>query len=153
MVMARLIAEMRRRMNRSEGVVDRLIDPHPRHDPDLLGAMSELAFCKTYNVYPDLSVSPRRGGADVNVGPVRVDVKSTHRENGSLLATVKKRSDDADVYVLTTVNVDQNAVTLVGWAAASELLCEATLTDLGHGPTHALSQDKLHHFSPRSKDA
>ena len=52
----------------------------------------------------------------------------------------KKRT--CDYYALVTGKMPKYRI--VGWASAAELIDKKNLTDLGHGPTYALEQDKLH---------
>ena len=116
---------------------------------DLLGAVSEIAFCREFGACPDLSVKPRKGGADVIFKGKRWDIKSTKRANGQLLATTEKTPGEVDFYALAVVQ--DNIVDFIGYASEGELLCEDTITDLGHGPTHALPQSRLRQFPPKSE--
>lgn len=148
LAVAQTLASLRRCVNQANGVTDARRDRAQQAiELDLLGTVSELAWAKYLNQYPDLSVNPRRGGSDY-VSPtdspwpgMRVDIKATKRRDGRLLATTNKKSDDAHIYVLAVV--DENEVTFVGWAKSEELLVPATLKDLGYGPTHALDQSQL----------
>jgi hypothetical protein len=132
-------------VNQSSHVTDRRRDKRQQaYTLDMLGVVSEFAFCKAFGVYPDLSVHPRKGGADAVLKGRTWDIKATDRPNGRLLATTGKQPTDAQFYALAIVN--ENEVDLVGWAEASELLNPGTVIDLGHGPTHALEQTQLHPF-------
>ena len=113
-------------------------------DLDFIGAVAEVAFGKWKNIFPDLSINPRKGSFDALVSGKRVDIKATRRENGRLLATTGKEQNAADLYVLAVV--DGATVDFVGYATATELLSDETLIDLGHGKTHALTQDRLRAF-------
>ena len=146
MAVAQHVASLRRCVNQAVGITDRRRDGRQHAIAlDMLGAISELAFCKAFGAYPDLTVQPRKGGADVVLkGKYRWDVKATDRPNGRLLATTDKDLGDADYYALAVVN--GNAVDFVGYASAAELLHPGTVIDLGHGPTYALDQAALRPF-------
>jgi len=146
MAVAHFLATMRRCVNQSSKVTDQRRDKKLQAiELDILGLVSEIAFGKLFSAYPDMSIEPRSGSVDFVVEGIRVDIKSTSRSSGQLLATPKKKNEPADIYVLAIVQ--ENIVNFVGFAKAEELLDDSTLTDLGHGPTHALPQHRLHSLS------
>jgi len=103
---------------------------------------AEIAFCKLYNIYPDLTITHRSGGYDcITCSGAKVDVKATIYFSGKLLAVINKHKSDADIYVLMVGKFP--TYTWVGWAKAGDLLSDENIIDLGYGPTYALSQDKL----------
>lgn len=137
------IAAARRLSNRRNGVANGRIGPQDDDTTDLEGIAAEMAFCKLCNLYPDLNVSPRSGGHDcVGKNGARIDVKATTYDSGQLLACISKDITDADVYVLM-VGRFPGPYRLAGWATADELLAVDNVTDLGHGPTYAMPQEKL----------
>lgn len=144
MAVANVVAAMRTAVNRSSGVAQTKIGPQSYYQTDLDGVVGEIAFCKWKNVCPDLSVSPRQGGADAVVNGKRVDVKTTRHPDGKLLAVVTKNIEDADTYVLAIVK--DNEVDFVGWAFAHELLDDNNIVDLGRGQTYCLPQSRLRSF-------
>lgn len=144
MAVAQAVAAMRHGINRASSVSNSRVGPQSDYQTDLDGLVAEIAWAKWRNCYPDLSVSPRSGGADALVSGKRVDIKATRYANGRLLAVPSKHKDDADVYVLAIVN--ESTVRFPGWAYSDELLSEQNLTDLGHGPTYAMTQDQLRPF-------
>ena len=152
MAIAQTMAAMRRGVNQASKITDQRRDnTMDANTLDLLGAVSEIAFCKAFSTYPDFSVMPRKGGADAILkhdGTItRWDIKATKRTGGRLLATTGKSANDVDYYALAVVQ--ENVVDFVGYASAAELLSEETIIDLGHGPTHALTQDKLRRFKTK----
>ena len=143
MAVAHHIAALRRYANQSSGVFDQRRDINqPAIVLDILGAISELAFAKAIGMYPDFSISPRSGGSDCVINGTKIDIKSTLHPHGRLLATITKKIEDADIYVLAVVQ--ENIVRFAGWAEATELINRSAVTDLGYGLTYALSQNKLH---------
>ena len=145
----RFIAKSRSQTNRQNGITDARVGPQSSEDLDIIGFGAEMAFCKMFNVYPDFSVQPRKGGADCLRFGNAIDVKSTTYGKGKLLAVPNKELLAADVYALMIVEwayKDDESEALfrfAGFAKASELLAENRLTDLGHGPTYAINQDEL----------
>lgn len=145
MAIAQTLASLRRCVNQAGRITDQRRDNRMQAITlEILGTISEIAFCKAFDAYPDLTVSPRRGGADVIHKGKRWDIKATERPNGQLLATTAKTSTSADYYALAIVN--DSTVDFVGYASATQLINPATITDLGHGPTHALPQTQLRPF-------
>lgn len=142
LAVAQTLASLRRCVNQAGGIKDRRRDTRQQAIAlDMLGTVSEVAFCKAFGAYPDLTVSPRRGGADVLLNGRRWDVKGTDRPNGRLLATTDKEPGAAEFYALAIVS--DHIVDLIGYATASQLINPETVIDLGHGPTHALTQEQL----------
>ncbi len=107
------------------------------------GTLSEIAFCKMMNCYPDLSYHPRKGSADCYIDGVAIDIKTTKMNEGQLLVTPKKKYDGGiDVYVLMT-GLDRK-FTYKGWMKSEEVYQDHNMTDLGYGPTYAIKQQELH---------
>ena len=101
-----LVAKKRHYMNRDNGVFDdRQTDKMTELEPDIEGAMSELAFCKITGVYPEnvftFGISSKRkgtDGGDAKVNGKVFDVKSTKHLGGRLIA--RKNNPHVDVYAL-----------------------------------------------------
>lgn len=142
--LAQYLAAKRYASNRSAGVWDGKIGPQGAAQTDLDGIAAEIAVARLLNLYPDTSISPRHGGAELvsRLGHT-LDVKATRYAGGRLLAVAGKSAGDADVYVLVRV-LDGWQYQALGWAWAGELLVPDNLVDLGHGPTYALPQSALH---------
>ena len=144
MAVAQLLATLRRTVNQAAGISDRRRDTRDPNVTELMGATAEVAFCKHFNCYPDLTVVPRRGGHDAILRGHRWDIKAVAKPDHRLLAAVEKSPGDVDCYALAVVSGP--TVELVGWAPAGKLLHPATVVDLGHGPVHALSRGELQAF-------
>jgi hypothetical protein len=146
MATIRVMAAMRRSTNQVTHITDRRISSdHDDFHDEMNGLVAEVAFAKHFNVYPDIGCSPRAGGHDCIVNGQKVDIKAVTGRNHRLIAAPWKNGQAADLYVLGIVA--GNEVDFVGWAWATELICSETITDLGHGPTHALNQSQLHEFA------
>lgn len=135
------LAKQRHSSNRSGGVVDAKIGPQSCEDTDLEGICGEFAFCKAMNLYPDMSISPRKGTDDVTLNGKTVDVKTTRYKTGKLLARKTKGETPSDIYVLVVGQCPQYKI--IGWCRSTELLCENNLIDLGYGKTYGLEQCAL----------
>lgn len=148
--LAHLLSSLRHHVNRVGKVVNQKIGPQSEMRTDLDGMLAELAFCRAFNYYPDLTITPRAGGWDAvaRTGQT-VDVKATRHADGKLLAAMNKERSDADLYVLAIVS--DTSVRFVGWATAEELLAEKNIVTLGYGPVYALPQDKLRPFRAAKK--
>jgi hypothetical protein len=139
---AKFLGKKRRESARAGFVKDTQIGKQNPIDIDVDGVLAELAFAKCFNLYPDLSVGPRSGGADFTVNNKTIDIKATRYVNGKLLATIKKAKDPCDYYVLAVINKD-NDVKLCGMAPKERLFLEENIVDLGHGKGYCSSQEKL----------
>lgn len=148
MMLVKMIGGMRSIVARSAGVVDAKKADLSGLSIDEDGMMAEYAFCKQYNVFPQISPSPRSGSYDCVYGNKRIDVKSTRYKDGRLLATLKD-NPDVDVYVLAII--DGNTVTFPGYATKAQLCREENKIDLGRGEGYALTQDKLTPFATTPK--
>ena len=135
------IAKNRYASNRNGGVSDKKIGPQSCEETDLEGICGEFAFCKAMNLYPDMSISPRKGTDDVTLNGKTVDVKTTRYKTGKLLARKTKGETPSDVYVLVVGQCPEYKI--AGWCGSAELLCESNLIDLGYGKTYGLEQCAL----------
>lgn len=139
-LLAAMLGGIRTLMNRGGQVVDGKIGPQDGMTADQDAIIGELAFAKAHNVWPDLSLKPRSGSADLLIGGKRIDIKSTRHPNGRLLGKCKV-NEDVDIYVLAIINDHQ--VTFPGWAHRHELYDDNNLINLGHGVSYGLTQDQL----------
>lgn len=84
--------------------------------------IGEYAFCKHWNLFFDITATPRRGGYDCVLHGQRMDIKTTQYLNGKLM--VKDiGNNDIDVYVLALL--DGNTVSFPGYCAAKRLKTDA----------------------------
>jgi hypothetical protein len=135
------LAKNRYASNRNGGVSDKKIGPQSCEETDLEGICGEFAFCKAINLYPDMSISPRKGGDDVLLDGKKIDIKTTKYKSGKLLARRSKSETPSDVYVLIVgQRPDYN---IVGWCSSADLIQDKNLIDLGYGKTYGLEQHVL----------
>ena len=142
-VLADILGGFRSIVARNANVKDAKIGPQSGIDGDKDGILGELGFCRLMNVWPDIGLSPRSGSHDAVVGGNRIDVKTTRHKTGRLLATLKE-NPDVDIYVLAII--EDAEVKFPGFARKEDLINESNITDLGHGPGYAMTQDKLRRF-------
>lgn len=141
---ANAVGRWRYDSNRDAAVKSQQVGPQPALEIDVNGAGAELALSWMLNIAPDLTIQPRKGGADcISAKGKRIDVKVTAHRDGRLIAKQTKKREYADIYVLL-VGSFPGPYTWVGWATAEELIREENLIDLGYGPTYALEQSALH---------
>jgi len=141
--MAEYVCKQRHQGNRDAGVEDKKIGPQSAYQTDLEGFSAEIAFCKMMNVYPDLSLGPRKYGVDAVSGSGwRIDVKSTTWPNGRLVvAPWKKDDEEVQMYALMVGRFPNYR--FAGFHEAEVVTKEENLTDLGCGPTYAMEQQDL----------
>jgi hypothetical protein len=136
----RLIGNMRTISSRANVVKDMQMGNQPMHQTDEDGAIGEYAFCKHHNIFFDPSIAVRSGSYDCLLKGFRIDIKTTRRDTGRLIATTKINAD-IDIFALAIIR--ENEVYFPGWVKASELYKEENILDLGYGKTYALDQSKL----------
>lgn len=135
-----LLAKLRQNMNEQNNVRDNKKCDYKGEIINFYGVVSEYAFCKYYNLFFDLSHESRSGSYDCLLNGKRIDIKSTHRHSGMLIATTKI-NPDVDIYVLAIV--EDNTVHFKGWTYKEELIKKNNLKDLGRGQVYTMEQIDL----------
>jgi hypothetical protein len=108
--LAHFVAKNRSGNNRHFNLTNLKISPEDASTVDLEGICGEIAFCKLFNVYPDIDTDrePPHPLYDAIIPPIppgiRIDVKTTKYENGKLLVDARKgsKTDGVDFYALMT---------------------------------------------------
>jgi hypothetical protein len=108
--LAHFVARHRNGNNRHFNVVNLKISAQSPLTVDLEGIAGEIAFCRLFNVYPDLDTDrpPPHPFYDATIPPppgYRIDVKTTKYDNGKLLVDARKdsvKTSAVDFYVLMT---------------------------------------------------
>ena len=142
------IASNRYSNNRANSVSNKKIGKQTNEETDLEGIAAELAFCKLFNVYPDLTIYSRSSSQDK--GDVllpngkTVDIKTTKYKTGKLLAVTWK-SNKVDYYALMVGEFPN--YTFKGFMESSELLKPSRLGSLGYGETYIAKQEELKEIS------
>lgn len=138
--LARAIAEARMTSAAAAGSKDMTQGKLPPEVMDLEGAGAEVAFCKIANVWPDTEPGAKAVDAWTRIG-IAVDVKSTWREDGRLLAGRWKKSGEVAAYVLMIGKFP--TFKCVGFMPAEKLISNERLRNLGNGPTYTADQNEL----------
>lgn len=142
---AQVLAVMRNTTARQNGVTDKQMGKQDPIEIDRDGILAEMAFGKAFNLYPDLTVYPRKGGADL-IGRTgkKIDVKATRYKMGRLVIHIDKPVDEVDIYVLAIVSGDD--VDLIGYIESSKAIRQENVRDLGHGDGYVIEQEQLKKF-------
>jgi hypothetical protein len=140
--LAKFIALKRFERNRHDGTIDRKIGPQSNEFTDLVGIGAEIAFCKIFNVYPDMQIEKRNSCDAIICGGVSVDVKTTKYKNGKLLVALwKKERNPPDMYALMVGEMPR--FVFVGFIKNNDLFVDNRIIDLGYGPTYFCEQSDL----------
>ena len=91
------------------------------------GLVGEFGVCKHFNVCPDLSFEPRKGGADCVINGNRVDVKSTKPGKNKVFVPEWKAKDKIDRYIFCTVNF--RTIEILGWFLHKDIFKEDNLEE------------------------
>ena len=97
---------------------------------DVDGMVAEMCFGKLFNYYVDMGLGKKKADFVSRNGET-IDVKSTRYKTGKLLATLDKKSDPCDIYVLMVV--DDHGAWYRGYVRKEELFQESNIKDLGRG--------------------
>ena len=140
--LARFMARSRMENAIKRGITNAQVGSQDRLDIDLEGYGAELAFCKLFNVYPDMSIvadpAADRTGDAIWMGKT-VDVKTSKYKTARLLAVRWKKKKDLYALMVGTFPKYE----FRGMATGDELIRQENLIDLGHGEGYALSQHQL----------
>ncbi len=143
MRLVRYLAKRKGELSLENELEDRKVGNQSNEETDLEGIGGELAFCKLFNIYPDLSLELKAGDRDrgdaVLLGHY-VDVKTTSYSSGRLLVVPWKKGE-MEFFALMTGKFP--VYQFRGLASREELMQESNLTNLGYGSTYALSQSDL----------
>jgi hypothetical protein len=113
------LTSVREFVNRDYGVNDRQMGKDDGFQIGVDGLVAEIAVCKYFNVYPDLSFEPRAGGADCIIKGRRVDVKSTKPGRDRVYIPDWKANNPIDRYIYCYV--DFRSVEILGWFAPKDI--------------------------------
>ena len=142
---ANLLAVMRNGVARNNKVTDKQMGKQNPIEIDEDGLLGEFAVAKYLNVFPDFSISPRSGGADLIRNNKKIDVKATRYKSGNLVIHIDKKADEVDLYILAIIQ-ENKSVDIVGWIESTEAIQEINIGDLGHGKGYVIPQSKLKKF-------
>ena len=111
--LASYVSSVRQFVNKGFGVTDRQMGKDDGFRIVVDGYVAELAVCKHFNVFPDISFEPRKGGHDCLINGKRVDVKSTKPGRTKVFMPEWKAADEIDRYIYCYVEF--RTVQIIGW--------------------------------------
>ena len=144
--LAKFIARSRYENARNNNVKDLKMGSQSNEETDLEGFGAELAYCKLMNLFPDLGTGKSLPNFDcISRFGCTIDVKTTKRKSGHLLATLKKKNNPPDKYVLVVGEFPDYKI--VGEIASEDFLQDINIKDFGRGRGYALTQIELNPLS------
>lgn len=144
-----VIANFRFSNNRNGNVKNSKMGEKSDQEMDLEGISAEFAFCKLFNLYPDLTIDIRSSSKETDDGDATlpsghtVDVKVTHYPTGKLIAVPWKKPK-VDLFALMIGKSPE--YTFKGFMKSNELLKDCRLGNLGYGETYIAQQNELKEF-------
>lgn len=134
--MAVYLSAMRQMVNERSGVEDKKMGARDGLEISVDGLVAELAFCKYFNVFPDLSFDPRSGGEDCLMDGRLVDVKSTTPGKTRVYLPQRKNQNNVERYVWCWV--DFRTTWILGWFAPEDIF-------VGEKLSQSPRADELHY--------
>ena len=111
------------------------------------GFAGEMAFCKLFNVYPDLTSECRTSSEDSGEAVInnkQIDIKTTKYDDGLLLAPIWSNNKKVDIYALMTGTIPTYCFR--GFILKEDLIVKHMKRDLGYGDTYGAAQNQLVEF-------
>jgi len=137
--LARFIAQRRNQLCEEKGLKDSSFRESAKGETiHLEGAGAELAFCKVFNLYPELEMNWSDKDVVLHCG-ITADIKSTKYLSGHLITPLWKTEKSCDIYVLLVGAFPEYEI--VGFATKEQLF--SSIKDFGRGDTFALAQREL----------
>ena len=146
--LAHFLAKHRNGNNRHFNVVNLKVSASDAATVDLEGMCGEIAFCKLFNVYPDMDVDrppPHPLHDCVLPGGERIDVKTTKYETGKLLVDCRKNSkktSGVDFYALM-IGTFPGPYSFRGFIAREKIIQEDRIGLLGGCKSYMADQYEL----------
>lgn len=138
--LASFIGKARHLSSREQGIKDLRRGDKPADLIDREGAAAEIAFCKAFNIYPDLDVGEKKVVDCTLSSGHTVDVKWTSRPEGMLI-TVPWKKPKVDIFALVVGTMPEYRI--AGWMLATELIKEERLRFVGNNNVYAATQGEL----------
>lgn len=119
LALAEVVAEHRTKNSRSKSISNQRISKDSDFEVEFVGMCGELAVSKALKVYPDLGGTMQPYDL-MSRGGKRMEVKTTRRSNGRLVARLKASVEDSDYFVLVTG--DPPNMSIEGYVPTEEFL-------------------------------
>ena len=145
--LAKFIGKKRYEGSRKAGVHNAKIGGQSNEQTDQEGAGAELAFCKLFNIYPDMNIEIKSAKNGTDKGDAvldgkAIDVKSTTYKTGRLLAA-KWKDPNSEIHAYALLTGELPNYTFRGFMKSENLLREEMLRDLGKGEGYVAEQEDL----------
>lgn len=137
---ATYLAKSRYKKARERNIIDNKKGPQSNYETDLEGVASEMAAAKLLNLWPDLQIE-KVPDHDLILNNITIDVKATKYQTGKLIAATHKKEKACDYYMLMIGSFPEYRC--AGFCKKEDILNNNTITNLGWGDLHAVSQDNL----------
>ncbi len=139
---ARHLGNARFQYGRNNGVENKRVGNQSDQETDLNGMGAELAFCKHFNIYPDLQIGVLSDD-DCNLpNGLGVDVKTTKYPNGRLLVGLNKKAKPSGAYALMIGTFP--TYRYAGIISAERLFKDENIGNTGHGNCYLIDQENLY---------
>ena len=139
------IAKKRIKNNREKNFVNTPYGGVKQEEIEINSYGAEIAYCKHFNIFPELSLELEEAGVDAMHDGKRVDIKNAPN-GGTLLANINRDVDDCDVFALVC-GIAPNYF-IAGWCHSQDLIDDKNIEPLTDDkiPTYKLPAGKLKLF-------
>lgn len=140
---ARICAEKRSSNNRKHNVHNNNFTKYSDFEIDLQGFGGEMAFCKLFNLFPDMQIGVRSAKEDVGdciIDGMAVDVKTSRNDHGNLFVGINKQPT-VYAYALMTGLFPQ--FTFRGFFLTSDMMSQSRVTKMPGGLCFKANQNEL----------
>jgi Family of unknown function (DUF5843) len=137
----RRFARLRTEHARQSGLDDYKIGSQSAEITDLEGMGGEWAFCKLFNLYPDMTIGHRPDYDVIFADGTTIDVKATRYETGSLQVPARKLKKRVDFYVLMVGTFPRYRY--AGKMAAAQIFTPERLKQQEFGSVYKAEQNEL----------
>ncbi len=139
--LARYITEARKRNNETLGVREQYVAKEKKAENELNGVAGEIAFCKMFNVYPDLMIG-HWDYKDAMYNGHSIDIKTVSKPNLRLICKRSKEKKQLPDYYALMFGVFPE-YEFKGFITSNNFINDEHLEDLGHGLTFVAEHDEL----------
>jgi hypothetical protein len=142
------VANRKLEICRAANVKDRQVGDQDPLSIEVDGVMGEFAFCKHFNLYPDIKLRLMSKGHDCELwNGTRVDVKTTRHIDGNLVIERGKEVKDSDIYVLA-IRPKRNMIQLIGWMDAERAINPGKIRIMRGSECYFTKREDLVQYEP-----
>lgn len=147
-----VLSDLRHKYARDRGIKDEQVGNQSSKETDFIGMCAEFAFCKYFNLYPDIGVTTAKP-YDCIMDGYTFDVKGTKYATGKLLLRQTANHVPCDMYALVTG--EPPLMTIRGYLTRKEFITDERLGKLKQDAPYSYiaTQEELRTFKPFDKEA